>query len=79
MQSDKILVIGANGQLGSVLSLELQKFHGKKNVILSDINANKKSNNNFEIIVVSVTCGHHDQVHTAIPGVSCWCQACLAV
>jgi len=50
MQSEKILVIGANGQLGSVLSLELQKLHGKKNVILSDINANKKSNNNFEII-----------------------------
>jgi len=34
---DRILVIGANGQLGSALSVALQKIFGKENVILSDI------------------------------------------
>ena len=37
MISETILIIGANGQLGSVLTKELQKIHGKKNVIASDI------------------------------------------
>jgi len=31
MITDTILIIGANGQLGSVLSKELQKIHGKNN------------------------------------------------
>ena len=37
MVRDRILVIGANGQLGSALSVALQKIFGKENVILSDI------------------------------------------
>ena len=37
MISETILIIGANGQLGSVLTKELQKIYGKKNVIASDI------------------------------------------
>ena len=35
MISETILIIGASGQLGSVLTKELQKIHGKKNVIAS--------------------------------------------
>ena len=37
MITDTVLIIGANGQLGSVLSKELQKIYGKNNVIASDI------------------------------------------
>lgn len=35
---DKILVIGASGQLGSELTLALRKIYGDNNVIASDIN-----------------------------------------
>ncbi|MTI30211.1 NAD-dependent epimerase/dehydratase family protein [Xanthovirga aplysinae] len=38
---DKILVIGACGQLGSELTLELRKIYGEANVIASDINLPK--------------------------------------
>lgn len=38
---DKILVIGACGQLGSELTLELRKIYGEENVIASDINEAK--------------------------------------
>ena len=37
MSEDIVLVIGANGQLGSVLIKELQTIHGNSNVIASDI------------------------------------------
>jgi nucleoside-diphosphate-sugar epimerase len=37
MKSDKILVIGAGGQLGSELTQGLWKLYGKENVIASDI------------------------------------------
>jgi threonine 3-dehydrogenase len=37
MPKDKILVIGANGQLGSVLTRTLRQNHGHDNVIASDI------------------------------------------
>ena len=37
MVTKTILIIGASGQLGSVLTKELQKIYGKKNVIASDI------------------------------------------
>lgn len=50
MVRDKILVIGANGQLGSVLSVALQKIFGKENVILSDIKPNPNFESHFEKI-----------------------------
>ncbi|MHA7056204.1 NAD-dependent epimerase/dehydratase family protein [Aquimarina sp. M1] len=46
----KILVIGANGQLGSVLTKELQKKYTIENVIASDIRANGNYKGIFEII-----------------------------
>ena len=33
----KILVIGANGQLGSVLITNLQQIYGEENVVGSDL------------------------------------------
>ena len=33
----KILLIGANGQIGSELAVELAKRHGNANVITSDV------------------------------------------
>jgi len=50
MINDTVLIIGANGQLGSVLSKELQKIHGKDNVIASDIYLNSTFDGVFEII-----------------------------
>ncbi|GGH18882.1 NAD-dependent epimerase/dehydratase family protein [Mucilaginibacter phyllosphaerae] len=37
--SEKILVIGANGQIGTELVTALRKIHGAENVIASDINS----------------------------------------
>ncbi len=50
MINDTILIIGANGQLGSVLCRELQKIYGKDNVIASDIYSNSTFGGVFEII-----------------------------
>lgn len=50
MISKTILIIGANGQLGSVLTKELQKIHGKKNVIASDIFLDSDFDGIFEVI-----------------------------
>tara|TARA_B110000908_G_scaffold165316_1_gene214590 strand:- start:722 stop:1678 length:957 start_codon:yes stop_codon:yes gene_type:complete len=50
MIADTILIIGANGQLGSVLTQELQKIHGKSNVIASDVYLNATFDGVFEII-----------------------------
>ena len=50
MINDTVLIIGANGQLGSVLSKELQKIHGKNNVIASDVYLNSTFDGVFEII-----------------------------
>ena len=50
MITDTVLIIGANGQLGSVLSEELQKIHGKSNVIASAIYLNSAFDGIFEII-----------------------------
>ncbi len=45
-----ILVIGANGQLGSVLTGALQEKYGSKNVIVSDISEQKTTKGIFERI-----------------------------
>lgn len=50
MSKNAILIIGANGQLGSVLEDELQKLYGKENVIASDINSNSRFNGIFELL-----------------------------
>ena len=50
VERDKILVIGANGQLGSVLSVALQKSFGEENVILSDIKPNPFFESHFKQI-----------------------------
>lgn len=50
MITDTILIIGANGQLGSVLTKELQNLHGKSNVIASDVRSNPNFDGVFELI-----------------------------
>ena len=62
MVRDKILVIGANGQLGSVLSVALQKIFGKENVILSDIKPNPLFESYFEKIDAMV----YDQIEYVV-------------
>ena len=50
MQSKNILIIGANGQLGSVLTKELQSIYGKESVIASDVFLDTEFDGIFEII-----------------------------
>ncbi len=50
MRKNTILIIGANGQLGSVLEDELQKLYGRENVIASDVNSNSHFDGIFELL-----------------------------
>jgi len=50
MSKNTILIIGANGQLGSVLVKELQKLHGKEQVVASDLRPNPNFEGTFEIL-----------------------------
>ena len=50
MNENIVLVIGANGQLGSVLIKELQKIHGKHKVIASDIYSDPNFDGVFELL-----------------------------
>ena len=50
MRRDIVLVIGANGQLGSVLIKELQTIHGNSNVIASDIYSDPNIQRIFQLI-----------------------------
>ena len=54
MKKDKILVIGAGGQLGSELIAGLWKFYGKENVVATDIKEPEGilTQGNFEILDV---------------------------
>ncbi|HYG03636.1 MAG TPA: NAD-dependent epimerase/dehydratase family protein [Chryseosolibacter sp.] len=54
MKSEKILVIGAGGQLGSELTQGLWNLHGRENVIATDIKAAQGvlAEGNFEILDV---------------------------
>ena len=53
--SKKILVLGALGQIGSVLTQRLCKLHGKSNVIASDIRKNRNSNADCNFIILDAT------------------------
>lgn len=48
MRQDKILVVGANGQLGSVLTQKLQERYGLDAVVASDLNAKDNFEGIFE-------------------------------
>ena len=51
--SNKILIIGACGQIGSELTFKLREFHGHENVVASDINYSNleiANTGNFEIV-----------------------------
>ena len=51
MKETKILVTGANGQLGTVLCEELRRIYGKENVIATDIQKKPELNNEpFEFL-----------------------------
>ena len=52
MKQEKILITGANGQLGSVLVKRLQEKHGVNNVVATDIVANEYFVGNFVILDV---------------------------
>lgn len=52
MKQEKILITGANGQLGSVLVKRLQEKNGVNNVFATDILANEDFVGNFEILDV---------------------------
>lgn len=50
MEQEKILITGAGGQLGSVLTEKLQEKYGTSNVIASDLRTNIHFNGCFEVI-----------------------------
>lgn len=50
MNSETILIIGAHGQLGSVLTKELQKTFGKGHVVASDLRTKNDFDGIFELI-----------------------------
>jgi len=65
MNSKKILIIGASGQIGSELSLKLRELYGNENVIASDIKEGGKdlmSSGPFEIMDATDEVGIADLV-----------------
>ena len=53
MSKNSVLIIGANGQIGSVLTAALRKIHGTDNVISSDIRAKPNGDGPFELLDVT--------------------------
>lgn len=53
MKNETILITGAGGQLGTVLTKELQKKYGLQNVIASDLKTNPDFEGLFEILDVT--------------------------
>ena len=53
MRTDKILITGAGGQLGTVLTTQLQKKYGFDSVIASDLIRNASFEGNFEVLDVT--------------------------
>ena len=52
---EKILIIGANGQIGSVLTRELRKRYGQQNVIASDIHLPLDANHYLPFEILDAT------------------------
>lgn len=50
MEGDRILLTGANGQIGTELTLELQKIYGEDHVIATDIREPSEKISRFEIL-----------------------------
>ncbi len=50
MEGDRILLTGANGQIGTELTIELQKIYGEDNVIATDIREPSERISRFEIL-----------------------------
>jgi nucleoside-diphosphate-sugar epimerase len=50
MNTTNLLIIGAKGQIGSVLTVELQKIYGLNSVIASDLREDPDFNGIFEVI-----------------------------
>ena len=50
MKHERILITGAGGQLGTVLTVELQKKYGADNVIASDLRLNPDFVGHFEVL-----------------------------
>lgn len=50
MRKPKILITGANGQIGSELTNTLRQIHGRENILASDIVAGKEENEPFGIV-----------------------------
>lgn len=50
--TEKILIIGANGQIGTELSAELRKIFGTNNVVTSDIKAPAQAEGPYELLDV---------------------------
>lgn len=50
MKESKILLTGANGQIGTALTKALRRVHGDKNVIATDITEPKEDNRPFDFI-----------------------------
>lgn len=50
MRKPRILVTGANGQIGSILTQELRKLHGPENVLATDIKKGDRSNKPFTFL-----------------------------
>ncbi|MEO6303291.1 MAG: NAD-dependent epimerase/dehydratase family protein, partial [Bacteroidia bacterium] len=50
-KNEKVLIIGAGGQIGVELTAELSKIYGAQNVVPSDLKAPaKKTENPFEVL-----------------------------
>jgi nucleoside-diphosphate-sugar epimerase len=52
MATDKILIVGSQGQIGLELTQELRNIYGNDNVIASDVKAPEQSNGPFETLDV---------------------------
>jgi nucleoside-diphosphate-sugar epimerase len=52
MATDKILIVGSQGQIGLELTQELRAIYGNDNVIASDVKAPEQSNGPFETLDV---------------------------